>query len=233
MRKETRTYIHSYIDHISKAGDPSKAVQMKKYMRNQFEFLGIPSPDRKIHERAFLKENGIPEYDNIESVVLDLWEIPEREFQYFALSILDRSLKKMPGKYIHLFEKLVVRKSWWDTVDFIAPQLIGFHFRKYPEDIHEYTEKWLDSGNIWLQRSCILFQLKYKKDTDLKLLYYIIDRLKNSNEFFIQKAIGWILREYSKFDPDEITRYVKNTQLKPLSAREAMKVIRRKEKQDK
>ncbi|MCK5077528.1 MAG: DNA alkylation repair protein, partial [Calditrichia bacterium] len=117
-------------------------------------------------------------------------------------------------------------KSWWDTVDFIATNLVGPLFEKYSELIIPYTKKWMDSGNIWLQRTSILFQLKYKEKTDFKLIIGFIQQCSSSNEFFIQKAIGWILREYSKTDASTVIEFVKNNKLAPLSEREALKWLK-------
>jgi len=123
---------------------------------------------------------------------------------------------------------MIVSNAWWDTVDFIAAGTLGRFFRMFPDLVTKLTKEWMVSGNIWLQRSCILFQLKYKKDTDTELLYSFIEKLTSSNEFFIQKSIGWALREYSKVNPPEVLRYTESTELKPLSRREALRIIKKK-----
>ena len=113
-------------------------------------------------------------------------------------------------------------------VDFIAGTLAGTHFNLYPELIKPVTGRWMKSGNIWLQRSSLLFQLKYKNQTDTRLMFKYIRSLSSSKEFFIQKAIGWVLRQYSKTDPETVIQFVEAHQLPPLSKREALKVINRK-----
>ena len=136
--------------------------------------------------------------------------------------------KKAEKERIDLYEFMLLNKSWWDTVDFIASNLVGVHFQKYPDLIYPVTEKWMNSGNIWLQRTSLLFQLKYRQKTDVKLMSDYIQRLQGSKEFFINKAIGWILREYSKTDAEWIKKFVGNHQLAPLSKREALKWLERK-----
>lgn len=98
----------------------------------------------------------------------------------------------------------------------------------FPDTTKQITGKWNNSKNIWLQRMSILFQLKYKKQTDLNLLNAHILNLIGSKEFFVQKAIGLMLREYSKTDPLFVSEYVTTTALMPLSKREALKIIERK-----
>jgi len=111
--------------------------------------------------------------------------------------------------------------------DLIAPSLVGYHFQEYPEERQDYINKWIHSGNIWLQRSCILFQLKYKNAVDTRLMASIILELSDHKEFFIRKAIGWMLREYSKTDPGWVVRFVQNHELSGLSRREALKWLER------
>lgn len=214
---------------LSERNEPY-AEQMKAYMRNQFEFIGIRSPERKLLQREIYNQYGRPQKDDALFITEELWKLKEREFQYFAMDILDRSIQKQPSGTMGLIEELILTKSWWDTVDFLAAGSLGKFFLQNGDLIPAVTKRWMDSGNIWLQRSCILFQLKYKQKTNLSLLYSFILQLNKSNEFFIQKAIGWALREYSKTDPEEILNFINHHSLKPLSRREALKVIERKQK---
>ena len=123
---------------------------------------------------------------------------------------------------------MIVNKSWWDTVDYIAVKLVGKHFENFPELIPKHIKTWNSSGNLWLNRTAILFQLQYKKKTDINLLFDIIEKQAGSREFFIQKAIGWVLREYSKTDENAVRKFVMQTNLSSLSKREALKWLNRK-----
>lgn len=120
---------------------------------------------------------------------------------------------------------MVVQKTWWNTVDYIAANLIGGYFQKYPEKRDIYIDKWLNSNNIWLQRCTLLFQLKYKEDLDTLLLSRCILELKDTKEFFLNKAIGWSLRQHLKVDPEWVRQFIEKTQLSNLSVREGSKYI--------
>jgi 3-methyladenine DNA glycosylase AlkD len=147
------------------------------------------------------------------------------------MELLDRKIKyAKPGIVEHL-EFLIVTKPWWDTVDFISSHLVGTLFRNHKELIEELVPKWMKSENIWLQRSVLLFQLKYKKTLDEKILFDTILKLNTSKEFFIQKAIGWALREYGKTNPNAVVAFVDHTPLAPLSKREALRriIVKKKE----
>ena len=196
---------------------------MKKYMRDQFEYLGIKTPQNAALQKEFFKEHGFPELSELETVLRELWSLPQREFQYVAVGLLSRFDKKIPASLIKTIEYMLVTKSWWDTVDSVAGGIVGVHFQRFPEVREKYLPKWRASENFWLRRSAILFQLNYKKETDFELLKEIIQENLGSNEFFINKAIGWSLRQYARIDPKAVRGFVKSTPLHPLSRREAMK----------
>ncbi len=201
---------------------------MSTYLRNQFKMFGIPTPMRRKLQKEFFGIHGYPERDQVNAVVEEAWKHPEREFQHFAIELLIKYKKDYREEDLGLFEKLITEKSWWDTVDGIAGWILGDYFRLFPKNIKSSTRRWMDSGNMWLQRSALLFQLKYKKDTDFGLLKGYILELCHSKEFFIRKAIGWVLREYSKSCPEKVLAFVKKNELAPLSEREALKVIKKK-----
>ncbi|HHU30814.1 MAG TPA: DNA alkylation repair protein [Firmicutes bacterium] len=202
-----------------------QAVPMAKYMKNKFPFLGIKTPARKKLLQKFYEESGILREAFQKDFVLALWQQDEREYQYAAISYICRSLNKLNKNDLPLMEKLITTKSWWDTVDTLAQHPVGTIARNYPEVVPETIEGWAYGSQMWLQRSAILFQLKYKEKTDEKLLYRFIKQNSGSREFFIQKAIGWALREYSKTNPDSVKKFIAENELPKLSVREGSKYI--------
>jgi 3-methyladenine DNA glycosylase AlkD len=156
-------------------------------------------------------------------LLLDLWELPEREYLCVAIDILNNIKKTLGPNDIILIENCITNKSWWDTVDGLATSIVGYLFEKNPSLQEEYAKKWNDSDNIWLNRSAILFQLHYKQKTNEALLYNLILNHASSSEFFIQKAIGWALREYSKTNATSVMDFIHNHNLKSLSKREGLK----------
>jgi 3-methyladenine DNA glycosylase AlkD len=203
--------------------DPQKAAPMKRYMRDQFEYLGIKAPDVGISLKQHIREHGLPPLAELDTVLRDLWALPQREFQYAANGLLEKFEGELPPEFIETLEYLLVTKSWWDTVDAIAAGTLGVHFKRHPKVRKKYLANWRKSDNFWLRRATILFQLGYKKDTDFELLCDIIRGNLGSQEFFINKAIGWALRQYTRVDPEGVRDFVAATPLQPLSAREALK----------
>jgi 3-methyladenine DNA glycosylase AlkD len=205
------------------------AGRMSKYMLNKFAFFGIPSPLRKQLTGQFTTLNGIPDPGQVDETVKLIWQMPQRELHYAIMEIASRKVYLADEERIHLFEWMIANQSWWDTVDYIASNLVGAWLFKHRHLTGEITAHFIQSGNLWLQRTVLLFQLKYKGNTDQELLYRYIRELNGSKEFFIRKAIGWALREYSKTNPLSVLEFTANTELSPLSRREALKVILKKQ----
>lgn len=208
---------------LTRSANAENAVAMKAYMKNQFEFLGIPTPERRIIFKDHVKHSVIKSEHQLEVIIKELWMLPEREFQYCAMEILLYYKKLWQQQIIELIEYLLTNKSWWDTVDFLAYDCAGNYFKMFTGKIKTITGRWNRSENFWLQRTSLLFQKSYKEDTDTTLLSDYILHLASSKEFFIQKAIGWILREYAKTNPEWVKDFVSKNKLAPLSQREAMK----------
>jgi len=219
-------YIKTLEVEFARNANAEIALGQKAYMKNRFEFYGIKSPIRREVQRPFLHKAALPPKDDLEGIVKTLWEKPQREFQYFSQELVFKYVKKMEEKDIALFEFMVVNKSWWDTVDFISVKLMGEYFKKYPDERDKLVENWITSGNMWLQRSALLFQLNYREELDPGFLTYVINSLLGSKEFFINKAIGWVLRNYGKTNPDWVIGFAEKSQLANLSKREALRLIK-------
>ena len=225
-------YIKKVKEVFEQNKDEDKAVQMEKYMRNKFEFYGIQAKERRELVKKLQKIKNRPPHAQLSQVIIKLWSADQRELQYFAMELFERYKNDFRIGDIKLMVYMIENKSWWDTVDFIAKKLVGEYFKEYPQFRDEFINKWLTSNNIWLQRTSLLFQLAYKEDTDETLLFSNIKRLKDIDEFFIQKAIGWSLREYSRTAPKKVEEFINNNKLSNLSKREGMKVIKKNKEKD-
>jgi 3-methyladenine DNA glycosylase AlkD len=204
--------------------NPENAFAMAKYMKNNFPFFGIKTEERRRIFKEIWKENKQEVTANARAIALELYRKPEREFQYCAIEIL---IKELKGNYkkedIQLIQKLIMNNSWWDSVDTIAKYILGEYLIEFPLETKNVITRFSRSENIWLNRSAILFQLGYKEKTSADLLFSECLKHSHSKEFFIQKAIGWALREYAKSNPEDVQEFVKTNTLKPLSKKEALK----------
>jgi 3-methyladenine DNA glycosylase AlkD len=200
------------------------AIPMERYMRNLFPFFGIKNEKRKSILKEIWIKNALEIKQNYKKIALELFNKPEREFHYCALEIVIKESKNgYDFEDILWIEKLIITKSWWDSVDTVGKHILGKYFLCFPEQINPVISTYSKSDNLWLNRSAIIFQLGYKEKTDSELLFRECIKHSNSKEFFIQKAIGWALREFAKTNPELVKSFVLKTNLKPLSRREALK----------
>lgn len=221
--------MHSYTKGLAalfkENADTEQAAGAKAYMRNQFEYFGLKAPLWRKLFKDYSK-TGKPPFAEVVSVVKELYEQEEREMQYAAVELLALYKKEWDKDVIKLIEFIIATKSWWDTVDHAASELTGPYFKLFPAEIKKVTGKWNRSNNIWLQRSSIMFQKVYREKTDTALLSQYILHLRHSDEFFVQKAIGWALRQYAYTDAKWVKDFVKKNKLAPLSQREALKQVK-------
>jgi 3-methyladenine DNA glycosylase AlkD len=209
------------------AADPAAAGPMRAYMRDQFPYLGLPAPRQRALARQVLAGIGAPTEADLRVLALACWKLPEREFQYFACDLLRRYAAVCSPRFLATAKGLVTTKPWWDTVDTLAPYLVGSLVRRHPE-LASTMDAWAAAEDPWLVRTAILYQLTYRADTDAARLFGYCAAQAGHRDFFIRKAIGWALREYAKTEPDAVRGFVDahSTQLSGLSIREALKHFR-------
>jgi 3-methyladenine DNA glycosylase AlkD len=216
-------YLFPLLEAFQQNANPQKAAEMEAYMLHQFPFFGIQAPTRKQIQKTFLREYSLHHLERLEQIVSNCFEQPQREFHYFAIELF-ATHKTLWIKDSALFiDYCIQQKSWWDTVDGMASDWFKVYFTLFPAQTKPVTARWNKSKNIWLQRSSIMFQKAYKQETNTDLLSAYILQHANSTEFFIQKAIGWALREFSKTNPTWVKQFVAKNKLAPLSKREALK----------
>jgi 3-methyladenine DNA glycosylase AlkD len=205
----------------------NQAVKMAAYMKNIAPFFGVSSIPRKMIYNKW--KETLPKDLSFEKrweLIFLLWEQEEREFQYVAVDWLNSWNKKLIQKDdLKNLQLIIQSKSWWDTVDLLASNFLSSFIIKFPDLTIEMIENWSDTTDFWLHRSTLIFQLKYKQKTDLDLLSQQISKFKSNKEFFIQKAIGWSLREVSKWNPKWVKNEVEKQQLIGLAKREASKYL--------
>lgn len=221
--KQLKPVTTKVIEELAKLANAENAIAMKAYIKNQFNFFGIKTPERRMILKECIRGNAIKNKSELNDIAKELWTQPERELQYCAIEILMAYKKLWEEDTIEIIEYCLTNKSWWDTVDPLSYDCAGSYFKSNPPLIIDITGRWNRSENKWLKRSSLLFQKNYKNETDSSLLAKYILHLSSSPEFFIQKAIGWILREYAKTNPDWVRKFVGETQLASLSQREALK----------
>ena len=227
----SEVFVDKLLNELEAVADPQNVAAMRKYMRNQFEFYGIKTPLRRSIMQATLVAHPIV-LDTLEETLFKLYEQPQREAQYVATDLLSLYARQhqLEAAHASLIEHLVRTKSWWDTVDPLAVKVVGPLFAQHTALRDDLLPNWRQSDSMWIRRTVLIHQLSYKQQTDEALLRAIIEEQLGSQEFFIQKAIGWALREYSYTNPDYVLDLCDTLPLSSLSRREALKGINRKTK---
>jgi 3-methyladenine DNA glycosylase AlkD len=215
---------------LQQIAHPAKAPAMQAYMKSTMPYHGVPTP---LLQRACKGVFADLQFDTApqwRAHVLDIWRNAQfREERYAALYLAGdkRARSFQTPSAMKMYEEMVVTGAWWDYVDDIAAHRIGPILKNFPAPMRRKMLSWSKSNNLWKRRCAIICQLGFKDNTNLALLYACIEPSLASREFFLQKAIGWALREYAWTDAAEIKKYVQqnNARLSAFSRREAMKNI--------
>lgn len=212
-------------DSLEPLGDPERAIKMAAYMKDHFDFLGVMAGPRREAQRDFLNLATKGPMEDVWLTVTECWEQPEREFQYVAADLLRKNLQRLSPEDLPCLKRLIETKSWWDTVDSLAVHPVGAVVKRH--DLGSVMDDWINSENIWVARTAILHQLNYKRDTDPDRLFEYCVRLAQDKEFFIRKALGWALRQYSRVDAEAVIAFVAehDNELSGLTKREALKRV--------
>jgi 3-methyladenine DNA glycosylase AlkD len=227
MSVKINAFISTLNRELNSIAIPENGPIMSKYMKGHFPFFGVSAAPRRAIFHG-MKKQLTSELNAQEkrSFILALYQENERENHYIAIDFLNALRKEeidvSDGKLLHT---LITTHSWWDSVDAIASNYLGRYILKFPVEGADLIQEWRHSDNMWLRRSCLIHQLKYGNETDFPLLISLINQFKHEKEFFIQKAIGWSLRQYSKFQPEAVRDFLHDSNIKGLARKEAEKYL--------
>jgi 3-methyladenine DNA glycosylase AlkD len=222
----TSNSVHAYVNAVEAAltplSDSERAMAMAAYMKHHFQFLGIPTPER----RKAIKSIAKPELADAPAIARALWKRKEREYHYVAVDLLASMAKKLdPWATLALIEELALTHSWWDSVDGLVS--VGSTILRHHRDARDVVWQWSAHPSFWVNRLAILHQNGWGDMTDKKMLFKLCLAHAHNEEFFIRKAIGWALRDYAWTHPQAVQAFVdaNRSKLSALSAREALKNI--------
>ncbi len=205
--------------------DPTNAAAMRAYMKDNFPYFGIKTPVRRELLAEHIAQHGMPELSELAAIARSAFAVPEREVHQVAVDLLMKHARKLTPDDLPWIEELITTKSWWDSVDALAVHVVGGVLKRHPKVVAAWNKRWIGSKDLWLNRTAILFQNRWKADTDRALLFANIRRHAAHRDFFIRKAIGWALRELAATDPAAVKAFVARHALSPLSVREALRKI--------
>lgn len=220
---------HPWVETVTQrfegAKNPIIAAPMSAYMKHHFPFHGITSKHRESLLKELINKENLPPYADLQKICYQLWQLPEREYTYAALSLLSKYSKSLVPSDILWIIDLITQKSWWDTVDTLAGNILSTLINRFPETLWPNFQPLTESDNFWLNRTAIIVQLKSRGNTDTDFLTSAILPHMHNKEFFLRKAIGWSLRQYARYNPQWVIDFVNqyDDHLSGLSKREALK----------
>lgn len=212
---------------LKAAAIPEKAPEMAAYMKTEMPFYGVPAPARKAIERA-LKKRFVPATaEEHRDYIKAIWALPHREEKYVAISMARAWKKWVNADSLDLYREWIEDGAWWDLVDEIAQHLIGDSYMKDRERVAPVMDEWIEDPNLWIRRAAIISQNRHKQETDPVRLYDYCLRSADEKDFFIRKAIGWALRDYSYIEPESVHEFLTTHRrdLSNLSFKEGSRIL--------
>ena len=215
-------WVDATVAALAPLADPERAGPMAAYMKDVAPFLGIATPERRRALRAAWAGSDGLDVTATADVVRALWALPEREYQYAACDLLAREQRRLPGGFLlDPVQELLTDRPWWDTVDSLGTSVVTPLVQRHAEQV-DLMWRWWDSGDRWLIRAAIQHQRGLKEQTDLDRLFGMCDRYAGDREFFVAKAIGWALRDATRWNPDAVQRFLdRHADLSAIARREA------------
>jgi 3-methyladenine DNA glycosylase AlkD len=215
--------------------NPDKAARMQQYLKTTMPIYGLQKPERaavekRLHER--FSEMDVCQ-DSYEACIRGLWDLPHREEKYLAIDFAMKHKEFIGPNSMSLYESMLREDyMWWDLVDPIASTLVGIAALHHPALREQTLRKWINDDNMWIRRTALIAHLKHKTETDQDMLFEFCRLRMHEKEFFIRKAIGWALRQYSYTEPEAVKSFLaqEKSNLSQLSYREGAKALIRKGK---
>lgn len=201
--------------------------KMEAYMKNNFSYLGIQTPIRRELTKDLMKESKSWPLEELISQILAYYGREEREYQYIAIDLAQKNLKRLTIDEVQVLIELITVKSWWDSVDALRKVISDF-LKLNSINFNEISKQFENHDNFWMRRVGINLQLGYREETNLDYLSKMILNDRRTDEFFIQKAIGWSLREYAKTDENWVITFIESHDLSKLAVREGFKHVKTK-----
>jgi 3-methyladenine DNA glycosylase AlkD len=227
MALKTRELVRFVTAELGRVADPEKAAPMAAYLKTEMPFYGVPKPQRVLICREVKLRFAPRTQKEYAAAVLALWKLPHREEKYVALAVATAHRQFINMESLLLYERLIREGAWWDLVDEAATHLVAPVQLRQRRLARAVINRWIDDDDLWIRRTAILSQIRHKQETDERQLFSYCLRRAGEREFFIRKAIGWALRDYSYFEPRAVRKFLREEKdwLSGLSYREGAKQL--------
>ncbi|GLY91142.1 DNA alkylation repair protein [Actinoallomurus iriomotensis] len=193
---------------LGELSDPARAVQEKRYLKSDLRHLGVRVP--ALRKVAIAAATGLTR-EEILTLADELWSAPVHERRMVAIEVLRRGVPLLTTDDLSFTERLIRDSCSWVYVDTLAEKIAGGLVTRHPH-LAGTLDRWAGDQNFWIRRSALLALLPGIRSgsADLERLARYGDALVAEREFFIRKALGWVLRELAKSDPAWVRAWVRD-----------------------
>jgi 3-methyladenine DNA glycosylase AlkD len=208
--------------------DPSRAEQMRAYMKDISPFLGIGAGPRRQAQRRAWASVGPAAPEDVAPTMTALWALPEREYTYAACELFGKYAAALPPSVLtDPVEHLLLAAPWWDSVDSLGTPGIATLVHRHPE-LSTVIDRWSETEDQWLIRAAIQHQRGLRAETDVARVLQLCGDHATDRRFFVAKAVGWALRDLSRIDPAAVSGFVSDhPKLPQVARREAIRGLER------
>jgi 3-methyladenine DNA glycosylase AlkD len=217
---------------LGELADPARAAQEKRYLKSDLRHLGVRVP--ALREVAVTATAGLDREQTL-ALVSELWQAPMHERRMAAVEILILGTPLLQADDLAVAERLIRASRTWAYVDALAVKVVGSLVTRFPQ-LAAGLDAWVRDENFWIRRTSLLALLAGIRagTPDLGRLFAYGETLVEEREFFIRKALGWVLRELAKCDPAWVTAWVRDhmTAVSGVTIREAVRHLPEKDRAD-
>lgn len=220
---------------LSPLGTARRAVGSKAYLKSDLRFLGNDTATLRQEARSWRTAHPDWDVDALCALTEALWRREVFELRSFALILLVKQEADLEPRHLPFLERLLRDSHTWALVDEVAPRLVGSLLVRHPREVGRVLDRWAKDADFWIRRAAILSLLlpMRRGEGDWKRFERYADPLLADREFFIRKAIGWVLREAVKAEPARVVAFVapRAKRLSGVTWREATRKLPVRERQ--
>ena len=190
-------------------GTPERAASEKAYLKSDLEFTGTSVPAIRATVRSWCRARPDLTHEELIAVTEALWARPVHECRMAAVELLDANPRLLRPGDASLIERMLRTAGTWALVDGLASNVMGALTERHPE-LTAVLDRWAGDENFWLRRSAMLALLVplRRGEGDFGRFAGYADQMLEEKEFFIRKAIGWILRDTAKRRPELVATWL-------------------------
>jgi 3-methyladenine DNA glycosylase AlkD len=210
------------------AGTAERAAGEKRYLKSDLDFLGTPMPEIRRVMRSVLSSAPALEHDEVVELAASMWSKPLFERRMAAVLLLTRRVDTLGERDLPLLERLVRDSGTWALVDPLAADVLGALVARAPDDITRHLDRWAGDRDFWIRRASLLAELRpIRQGATLERFLRRADLVLDEREFFVRKAIGWVLREAGRRRPADVKEWLapRTHRASGVTMREAVKYL--------